>query len=118
MLQMRKYLLAGICTAIFFACSAPDRNAIPQDVMNKQLMESVIFDMHVAEGVITTEKMQGDSSHRKVLGLYQKVFKKYGITQEQFYKSYDFYVQHPVLLDSIYNNIISNLSEQESLYRK
>jgi hypothetical protein len=115
---MQKYLFGAICLMLILACGKTDKNAIPPDVMNKEQMENILYDMHLAEGIVGYQSSGLDSNARKVLGYYEQIYKKNNLTKEQFIHSYDFYIQHPVMLDSIYSNIITKLSEQESLLRK
>lgn len=114
---MQKYLFASICL-LFFACSAPDFNAVPADVIPKEKMVSILYDMHLAEGVVHIYPSQGDSNARRALGYYDLIYKKHGTSKEEFTKSYDFYVTHPVLMDSVYTRMIEQLNEKELLLRK
>lgn len=115
---MQKYLFASICLLLFFACAVPDKNAIPDGVLKPEQMEAVLYDMHLAEGVVATVPHGADSNTRRALGYYQLIYKKHQVSEEQFKNSYQFYVQHPVLLDSVYGRVIEHLSVQESIIRK
>lgn len=115
---MQKYLFIAICVLLFFACAVPDKNAIPEGVLKPEQMELVLYDMHLAEGVVATVPSGADSNARRALGYYQIIYKKHQVTEEQFKQSFQFYVQHPVLLDSVYGRVIERLSVQESIIRK
>lgn len=115
---MQKYFFASICLTLFWACSVPDANTIPADVFPKEKMESILYDMHLAEGVIAISPTKGDSNARRALGYYDLIYQKHQVTKEEFKASYDFYIRHPVLMDSVYNNIIVRLSETESYLKK
>ena len=115
---MQKYLFGAICLILILSCGKSDKNTIPADVLNKEQMESILYDMHLAEGIVGYEVRSSDSNARRVLGYYEQIYKKNNITKAQFNTSYQFYIQHPVMLDSIYSNIITKLSEHESILRK
>lgn len=115
---MQKYLFASICLALFFSCSVPDPNTIPENVIAQEKMEGILYDMHLAEGVIAINPSKGDTNARRALGYYDQIYKKHNITKEEFKTSYDFYIKHPVLMDSVYNDVIIRLSETESYLRK
>lgn len=115
---MQKYLFAAITTVLFYACALPDKNQIPADVLSQHKMESILFDMHLAEGVVGNNPEKLDSNARKALGYYQMIYAKHQVSEEAFKKSFDFYTAHPVLLDSVYSHVIERLSLQENLLRK
>ncbi|MES2689101.1 MAG: DUF4296 domain-containing protein [Bacteroidota bacterium] len=114
---MQKYLFVSICI-LFFACSVPEYNTVPPDVIPKEKMVGILYDMHLAEGVIAIYPSKGDSNARRALGYYEIIYKKHSTTKEEFKKSYDFYIAHPVLMDSVYTNMIEKLNEKELLLRK
>ncbi len=115
---MQKYLFVAISIVLFFSCSLPDANKIPADVLSKEKMEALLYDIHLAEGVIATTPTQADSNTRRALGYYEIIYKKHQVTETQFKQSYDFYTKHPVLLDSVYSRVIEKLSVQETILRK
>ncbi|MFN3445230.1 MAG: DUF4296 domain-containing protein [Bacteroidia bacterium] len=115
---MQKYLFVAICAVMFCACSNPNQNQLPANVLTQQQMEAVLYDMHLAEGLLTTEPKGGDTTARRALGMYEQIYKKHNITPEQFKASYQYYTNNPVVFDSVYNKIIERLSVQESILRK
>lgn len=114
---MQKYLFAVICL-LFFACAVPDKNTIPEDVIPKDKMERILYDLHMVEGIIAVFPTQGDSNAQRALGYYDEVYAKHQITKEEFVKSFDFYVKHPVLMDTVYTRMIERFNEEELLLRK
>ena len=97
-------ILTVITVLFAIACSSP--NKIPDDVLSIDKMKPIVWDMMRA-GVlaqnlsgIDTVKLRKQSESK-----YQEVFSVYGITKDEFYNSYQYYVEHPdkqkILLDSV-----------------
>lgn len=115
---MRKYFLVCILLTIISGCSAPDKNAIPSDILAPNAMEAIIYDMHLAEGIIANQHVPFDSIAMKAQSYNQFIYTKHKTTAEVFCKSVDFYTQHPTILDSIYQGVIIKLTEYESRLTK
>ena len=86
------------------ACSSP--NKIPDDIIGIDRMKLIIWDMTRA-GKLAQERYRKDSVHMKIITTeaFQQVFDLYHITKDDFYKSYQYYEEHPdknkILLDSV-----------------
>jgi hypothetical protein len=115
---MQKYLFVTICLALFAACAPTDKNKIPNTVLSQEKMQAILYDMHLAEAIANKTQAPLDSVAGKALGMYQEIYSKHQVSEEQFKTSYDFYIEHPVLLDSVYSRVIDELSVQEAFLRK
>ena len=115
---MQKYLFIAICAVMFSACSNSNQNQLPANVLTQQQMEAILYDMHLAEGLLIIETKGGDTTARMALGIYEQIYKKHNTNQEAFKLSYQYYTNNPLVLDSVYNKIIERLSVQESILRK
>ena len=88
---MRIFLI--ILTSIFFSCS---HNKIPDGVLKPEKMQAVFWDILQAD-IFTNEFFNKDSARdlkKQNARLQLLIFKKHGIAQEQFYKSYKYYLDH------------------------
>lgn len=110
---MQKYLFIFIITCCFISC-APPKEEIPADVIAQGPMAEIIADIHLAEAFNGLHPKKGDTSASVTLGYYEVIYKKHGITKPQFDSSYHYYIHHPVMLDSVYNQVIEILSDRES----
>jgi len=72
-------------------------------------MTELLFDYHVAythgDKVMRDYRMREVYVHELIDGL----LKQRGLNREDFYRSYEYYVAHPVLLDTIYTRIIVDM---------
>jgi Domain of unknown function (DUF4296) len=98
----------------FFACSpSSEKDKIPDDIIPQEKMVTILSDMHIAETMARNTIHLGDTNVQKVINYYAIIYKKNNISELAFKKSYDYYIQHPLLLDSVYSEIINQLSEKQ-----
>ena len=101
---MRKLLFCVFISQIFFQCTS---DKIPSDVLSVNQLKGIVWDLMKAGEVALN-----DTIHHKEIDLaaeetmlFQKVFALHHIDKNTFYKSYDFYIQHPewnsILMDSV-----------------
>jgi len=75
MLNQRIFILTLLFLLLLSACS--------KKVLSEKQMEDVLFDIHIADAMIG-DNYYDFSSEEKKRELYASVFKKHGITQQQF----------------------------------
>ena len=96
-----RYLII-ICTLFFLiACSGNDK--IPGDVLNPKKMTEVLTDVLTADAVVNEEKNHDSTVNVNSLSpaYYQQVFTLHKISREDFFRSYDYYLNHPGLLGAV-----------------
>ena len=86
-------------------------------MLNKDQMSDIIGDLHIADALAAQKGIGNKDSISQFKVTYRDwVFRKYGVTDEQFQTSFDFYAANPVLLDSVYADVVTKLSAKESEY--
>jgi hypothetical protein len=89
----------------------------PNGVMTKKQMTSLLMDMQLAEvkfrQLNPTLKMNDTTRNYYRFG-YVDIFKKHRTTPAKFRLSMDYYAKRPDVLNEIYNDIISNLTEVDA----
>lgn len=107
--------------AVFSACS--DKSRVPSDVLDREEMETVMWDMILADRYAITY-LPMDSVKRKdikteTLKLYDQVFQVHKITREEFIKSYKFYLSRPDISKVMFDSIASRANrKREEQYNK
>jgi hypothetical protein len=96
------FSLMFLCCSL--ACSSP--NKIPEDVMGINEMKPLLWDMMRAGILAQNNKGRDTAGIRKAaVANYEKVFAIYGTNKETFYRSYQYYMEHPdkhkILMDSV-----------------
>lgn len=114
---MKQLLKSGIISILLLcACNNPQGASIPAGKMAK-----ILYDVHLAE--VYSANLKNDSTNKQHTGknmdslanYYNSIFAHYKITKEQFTQSIDWYKEHTEELDTIYTNMITELSKQDAL---
>ena len=117
---MRRYtpiLFAGILAASLSACSRS--RSIPRDVLGKEEMGRVLFDVGMAEGhaevyLYRDSARDKDSLLRTEL---DRVLVIHGVGQEEFLRSYRFYKSRPTLFKEIVDTLQARSQrDQQKMY--
>jgi hypothetical protein len=98
------------------ACVQP--NEVPDDVIPEDKMIQVLTDVHLLEGAhMSTQFINIDSVRDVTAAGYNTIFKKYGITEQEYKKSWEFYMRNPDIADPLYEKVIENINilQNESL---
>lgn len=112
---MQKYLYLSIILFLF-AC-APKKPHPPSDALTQAQMSDILADMHIADAIASSKVGNADSSNQAAVNYRELIYKKYNTDHETFNKSFDFYKDNPILMDSIYAEVITKLSNTETQYR-
>ncbi len=109
---MQKYITVFVLL-LLISCGGKNNDQRPDDVLPPETMTKILTDMHLAEGYINARTGNADSLKQLGVGYRDEIYKTYQTNNEQFKKSFDFYNLHPVILDSIYAEVITALSKKE-----
>lgn len=113
---MQKYSYLVILL-LLFACS-PQKTKAPANLLDQNQMSDIIAEMHIADAIATgTKAGNADSVNLEAVSLNAFILEKHKLTPEQFKESFEFYRQNPVLMDSVYADVITKLSSMETEYR-
>jgi hypothetical protein len=97
---------------IFFSCSKKAVD-IPDDILKKDKMVSVLVDIHFAQAAVGVNQFS-DSIHYTLNDYTSAIFNIHHITRAQYDSSLAFYTANPELLDEIYTDVINELSKKQS----
>ena len=112
---MKRFLLTVTCSLLFIACKEEEKPPLSKDKM-----VAVLTDLHMAEVYSTmvndTALHITNKNSDSLAYYYSTIFRHYNVSVEEFKHSLDWYVANSNELDSVYNNIITELSTQEGLW--
>ncbi len=74
-------------------------------------MTEVLKDIHLAEAEASIQSKPDSLLKQKIN--FQKIFEKDSVTKQQYEESLTFYMDHPELLDKIYEQVINDLSRMQ-----
>lgn len=112
---MNRILLAIFLFA-HIACSSPKKEKVqvPAHVLNRQKMIGLLLDIHIAEATNNLNTMEYAPQGQVPDSLTDDVLKKHGISFVQYTQSMEFYTRHPQLLDSMYTDVINEISKLQA----
>lgn len=97
-----------ILFALFFISSCSGKNRIPSDVLSRDEMQTVLWDMIRADQFLQNYVFIKDTSVKKKeesISLYKQVLSIHGISKEKFEKSFAYYKSNPQLIQSIMDSL-------------
>ena len=98
--------------------SCTDSTKVPSDIIQKDKMEKIMWDMLQADRFVNTYILtKGDSSVAKkeeAAVVYERVFKLHNITREEFTKSYEFYMSRPDITKVLFDSISSRADRRKA----
>ena len=105
-----------IILAVFASCTMqkPVRPEAPQNLLPADKMVEVITQMHLADALVSSMHQASDSAliHRK--SMYGLIYKRAGVSENDFESSFNYYKLIPDRIDSIYADVIEELGKLES----
>lgn len=96
--KMRRIIFLFVCLITFVSCDNR-----PKDVLSKSAMEQVLYDYHLAQGMITN--LPSDKRRELADSYIEAVYEKNGITEAQFDSSMVWYSRHTKDMKDIYDNL-------------
>lgn len=117
---MIRLLSAFILCSIFFSCT--DKTKVPEDIIPKQKMEEIMWDMLQADRFVNEFlPKRGDTTYNDtaVFKSYQSVFNIHKVSREEFLKSYKFYLGRPDIMRVMFDSIsVQAQRRRADVYRK
>lgn len=94
---------------LFFSCSEK-QVTIPENVINQKEMASILTEIHLSQAAF------GDQSLNDSLKFSQNdyitfILKQHKVEKDSFLNSLKFYSNHPEILESVYDSVITTLSK-------
>lgn len=99
-------------------CKPANKQSKPKNIIGRDTMVMILADIHVLEAslgikVFEDRKMNQTRNHIK-----QKIYKNYSVSKKQFLLSYDYYAMQSATIDSIYMDVISEISKRQAERKK
>lgn len=96
-----RYLFFFLVLLILAACR--DKQKVPKDILDQVKMTSVLSDILIADAVANEKKDHDSTINIKSLSpaYYQQVFGLHKISKDDFFRSYNYYLDHPDLLKAV-----------------
>lgn len=87
----------------------------PEGILPKEQMAEILIDLQIAAVRANNYSNNEDSARMFLKEATFSIYKKHGIEEEAFQKSYRYYLEHPSEMEDIYKSVIDGLSLKERL---
>ena len=92
--------------ALGLSCTS---NSSPQGILDENLMASILVDIQLAEGKVSSLPISYDSSQVLYSLLEKDIFSKHGVTDSVFIENMEYYLESAEKMDRIYARVIDSL---------
>ncbi len=110
---MKKSILFIFAILIIVSCSKKEN--VPNGIISPAKMASIIADIYNAEYTVQHAGIPTDSSKLMFRHYELKIFEDYGVNDSIYKNSFTYYLEHPEMLESVYDIVIDSLSLQDQL---
>lgn len=101
---------------LFVSCKY--KNKVPKDFPQEKEFAQLLADIHFVESAINQIRIKNREVDTTANSYYHDVLAKYNLTQEKFDTIVSWYLAHPDLYQSVYDDAIGILSEQEAHWQR
>jgi Domain of unknown function (DUF4296) len=96
----------------FYSCYSNSGEQPPENLIPEDQMINVLAEIELTQAFIKLNIAAVDSINQPQL--FQNIFDKHNTTRNSFNESLIFYSKQPQVLESIYQKVITSLSEQQA----
>jgi hypothetical protein len=109
---VKKLFLAFSLTGLLLGC-AEEKEKVPAGLLPEAKLISILADIHIAESRVELSRYSPDTSGVIFKQLQQEIYKKHHVSEAQFNKTYNYYLEHITALDKIYERLVDTLGMRE-----
>ena len=102
------------CLLVVFSSCKKKETTIPNGVLDPMAMADLLADLHTVQAAASIHAAK-DTTFVPFAAYAPALFRNHGITEAVYDSSLAFYTHHPELLDSIYKEVIEELSRRQGL---
>ncbi len=95
---------------LLVSCNSGTDISSSKEKLSKEKMVEVLLDVHLAEASFTVIARNKKDDQSEIKNEYALLFKKHEVQAEDFFSTYNFYIEHPALLDSVYGELVSRIT--------
>lgn len=90
------------------------KNKVPDYVIPPEDMTSILVDIHLTDGMLSSSKIRRDFAEKDSANIYNILLHNYGYNRKDFDTSLYYYIKNLTLYDKIYNDVLNQLNEMET----
>lgn len=112
---MKRYLIILIFSFLF-SCNEAEEKA--PYIWSEDRFTEVLTEFQQAEAIVRLGYHRTKDSLILNDSIYNAAFRKMNVTKAEFDSNYNYYLKHPKVLEKIYQEVITNLSERSAELKK
>lgn len=109
---MKKLFCILFCLSLLGCQRQNDKK--PENLIPESKLVPILADIHMAEALIETNVIYPDTALMVFTKEQREIFKKYGVTQGEFKKTYRYYLRNLTAMDALYESVVDTLSLRET----
>jgi phage gp29-like protein len=123
MLNNNKIFLSLILSAFLmglFACQDGKQNTAekPNNLVSPEKMQQMLSELHFVDALINQKNLAADSAKKLSSDYYDFIYRKYAVTANDFNNTFQYYLNNPADMDSIYVKVLENLNMEDLKLKK
>lgn len=103
---------------IMFFLFGCNKSRTPDYVIPPDEMVSVLVDIHLADGMLTSHKVNSELQINDSVNIYNILLYNHGYSRKDFDTSLYYYGKNIALYDKIYHEVLNQLHEMETQLRE
>lgn len=103
----------AIVGLLFFSCSPSNQETVEFEIVPKENLAKMLFDVHFSDAIINTYNNQDKPSLLLSQAHYDSLFAKYGVTDEEFRLNVEHYTLTGEIKD-IYTQVLDSLNNMKA----
>ena len=112
-MRVRAFLLFSVLLVLNGCKTKPEDVSVPENILSEDEMTAILADMHTAEAFGYMLRIEGDEKEKMQRDEYSKIFAIHEVSLAQFEESYQWYLDHPLIFNNLYDEVIEHVKTSE-----
>jgi len=96
------------------SCAQPDYIPAGKKILSEEQMIPILIDFHLAEAGTQEGRIKKDSTVKHISTYYDHIYKLHEVSEEDFRKTFEFFVSNPYEFDALYEKINEQMKRGEA----
>ena len=87
---------------------------LPEGILDQEAMIALLVDIHLAEGDVLDRSLPAEDQAPVLQSHYAQILALHHISAQQLQESYQFYIERPITLNGMYDEVIEILNRMQA----